>query len=751
MEAEVKQNINKSSEMSGFKLLAIRPLYGCDPKFLKNLNPQQNYQFYQDYSFEYDDIAETKNVKKINHKPIIPKEFYNIQRKDQADITINISAVVGKNGSGKSSLMELLFVSAFLLATQEGILKKKGGKNIENLIQELKIRKELDETELEGLFNKDNSIPHSFFLKYPYRKAEQVTIDQVYRKLILEKEIEKTEKELNLLISLSEEIVGLKNGLKVEIYYQISKTCFRLKIHPDLGEKNCRIEIVPSEFSHLETEGYKAKLIENTRINREKNIENILDLPLDLSEHFFYSIVLNYSHYALNSKELGIWINELFHKNDGYQTPIVINPMRDDGNIDINTENHLVRSRLLANIFLPIGNRKPEESQRCLVNGKIAKRVIIELDRDKFETNKDNSKLLFKNWNNYSKEYWSIIKEKFLLEDKTKRQQTAWDEAAREYILGKLVQISEKYPPYQTYSLGGKLINEKFLDYLNALENDRSHIAFKFHQAINFLKYDYAIIYEQTKSKIKIEQIEQELSPIANQNNIIYFVPPSFLKVDILFSTENDDDSFNHLSSGEKQKIYSTSSIVYHLRYLDSVQEKDTLRYKYQNINLIFDEIELYYHPELQRNFISDFRESVKRTPLLSIQNINCIFVTHSPFILSDIPHTNVLYLKTIGEPPKALPDRHEQQTFGANIHDLLANDFYMEDGFMGEFAKNKIKDIILYLDWELNKNDKNNLAKPTDKWDKISSKKVIDLIGEPMIKQNLRDFWEEVFPSIEN
>jgi len=37
--------------MSGFKLLAIRPLVGCDRRFLKNLTEGEVYQFYNDYKF----------------------------------------------------------------------------------------------------------------------------------------------------------------------------------------------------------------------------------------------------------------------------------------------------------------------------------------------------------------------------------------------------------------------------------------------------------------------------------------------------------------------------------------------------------------------------------------------------------------------------------------------------------------------------------------------------------------------------
>ncbi|VTP91800.1 hypothetical protein [Sphingobacterium daejeonense] len=66
---------------------------------------------------------------------------------------------------------------------------------------------------------------------------------------------------------------------------------------------------------------------------------------------FFYTICVNYSLHGLNSTGEYFWLNGLFHKNDGYKTPLVITPWRDQGNIDINVELHLAQTRILANII----------------------------------------------------------------------------------------------------------------------------------------------------------------------------------------------------------------------------------------------------------------------------------------------------------------------------------------------------------------------------------------------------------------
>lgn len=88
-----------------FKLLAIRPLEGCNPKFLKNLEENRIYKFYNDYIFqdakgnEITDFSRLIQVSNIKYESTTPINLYGDK--------INISAIVGKNGSGKSALVEL--------------------------------------------------------------------------------------------------------------------------------------------------------------------------------------------------------------------------------------------------------------------------------------------------------------------------------------------------------------------------------------------------------------------------------------------------------------------------------------------------------------------------------------------------------------------------------------------------------------------------------------------------------------------
>jgi len=58
--------------------------------------------------------------------------------------------------------------------------------------------------------------------------------------------------------------------------------------------------------------------------------------------------------------------------------------------------------------------------------------------------------------------------------------------------------------------------------------------------------------------------------------------------------------------------------------------------------------------------------------------------------------------------------------TFGANIHTLLSHGFFMEDGLMGEFAKEKINEVIKFLNDKESeikaKEDAQNIIKSANK-----------------------------------
>ncbi|XZF14948.1 hypothetical protein ACTHGU_02345 [Chitinophagaceae bacterium MMS25-I14] len=241
-------------------------------------------------------------------------------------------------------------------------------------------------------------------------------------------------------------------------------------------------------------------------------------------------------------------------------------------------------------------------------------------------------------------------------------------------------------------------------------------------------------IYKQGDNEILAlaEQV-RDIKEISDARTID-LVPPSFFKINIIFDHGGE---FNDLSSGEKQQIFSINTVAYQIYNIASVMY-DEKSYKYNNINIVFDEVELYFHPEMQRTFISNLLHRISTLPLEDqIHNINLLFITHSPFILSDIPSSNILRLTIDKETRKGIQDIRSEQTFGANIHDLLANDFFLENGFMGKFANDKILEAIRQLEnWTESNNADSKLK------DKLY--KIIQLVGEPLVKESLMDLYRE-------
>jgi ABC-type taurine transport system substrate-binding protein len=99
---------------------------------------------------------------------------------------------------------------------------------------------------------------------------------------------------------------------------------------------------------------------------------------------------------------------------------------------------------------------------------------------------------------------------------------------------------------------------------------------------------------------------------------------------------------------------------------------------------------------------------------------------------VSDLPKENIIFLEKDKETGQCkvskLQDRKE--TFGANIHTLFADSFFMDKngGLMGEFAKAKIQTLIDYLD-----------GQESEIKDDQNAQKLLDLIGEPILKRQLQ------------
>ena len=519
----------------------------------------------------------------------------------------------------------------------------------------------------------------------------------------------------------------------------------------------------------VETENYKGN--SDTWIDSDK--ENIINV----AKNFFFTIVTNYSIQSLNYEdyeEEGPWIQKLFHKNDGYSLPIVLNPYRHEYGINTEIEAELTNYRLSA-IFLNSTEEKPfldgynlnrleyhfaPFKYYRIIYAAYRLRAINEQREDIFLDLKDDYDIIDFINDRFLEAYEKkgsctnlILEGLHGLSLNLSQNSQASYMAACVYIVYKVLS-STKYPDYAQYykslhrfehCISCEVVNEGMEKYIEKLIDDESHIANKLHQTVQFINnYDkiqerYGVNLNDPDFSFDFRNYLNSGKSLDNISDIIKELPPPIYKVEIFLNrsgkkndkrSQMDEVPFSKLSSGEKQFAYMMSTYIYHLINLGSIHtatqtnSNGSNRVAYSMINMIFDEMELCFHPEYQRTFVNNLVSYIKRAGLNKTFSFNIILTTHSPFILSDIPVCNILALKD-GEPDEKFKN---EKTLAANIYDILNNGFFMDD-FIGEYSSIFIDEIIKKL------NDSN---------DDISAKeqeillKKISLIGDNLVRIKL-------------
>ena len=112
-----------------------------------------------------------------------------------------------------------------------------------------------------------------------------------------------------------------------------------------------------------------------------------------------------------------------------------------------------------------------------------------------------------------------------------------------------------------------------------------------------------------------------------------------------------------------------------------------------KKILVFFDETEITMHPELQRTIVCNLIEFF--ATFASDYDINMFFLTHSPILLSDIPIGNVCFLRKKEKQSKVIERHGLNNTFGCNIFELFKDSFFLDKGTIGEFSRWKINSIL--------------------------------------------------------
>ncbi|WP_289665628.1 AAA family ATPase [Flavobacterium panacagri] len=689
-------------DKTNFKILAVRPIVGCRREFSKVLKLGVIYKFYNDYEYfkqngEVAGIEEnnTDQVTNIIYTSTVPEDLYKIKTADGHEINLNISSVVGKNGAGKSTLLELLYALSYAIAIKDELI-----------------------ADYKYYLEKFEETSHAFFSEKFH--AIQYVID----------------------------------GLQLELYFSKGNSIFLLRNGP-------------GGYSVFEFSDVGWKYLDKFHVG-------------DL----FYTIAVNYSIYALNgSLYENFWMNSLFHKNDGYRTPIVINPFRTAGNIDVNIEFHLTQTRILYNLSGDsiqgkyIVNKKKVDSLQFNIYpeeldsfGLISYKNVFELYQ---KDNKESVVILFvklmKILTDYEMDSDSIdflqqslqadlkmtnIDDRYVFVDnELDVDYKDITYLCLKYAIRKLFRICSQYLEFNKFY--GILSKDKPVprlqnigELLFALKEDNSHVTIKIRQILFSVKEKYfnnkwEIIRNPRNSGNKAYRNIVEINDFSamikkaesNNNQVLveYLLPVAFFKPELFIKNDDSPNSasiFQTLSSGEQQLIQSVQSIIYHIINLNSVfnsYSTDKIRYKY--LNIVLDEVELYYHPEYQKKFVSELVNSLSKLNIEHILGINILFSTHSPFLLSDIPNANILRIQN-GE----IINSHNELTFGSNIYDLLSNDFFIKDGSIGEYALAEIRKILDYT--------------TKGKYDEAEHqyfKAIAALIGDDVIRNKLKELLQDV------
>ena len=540
---------------------------------------------------------------------------------------------------------------------------------------------------------------------------------------------------INITAIVGENGSGKSRVLKLLIYLIYNK--FNPKEKRNIPVKKAFLICkTPNGYEHLNYD------IDIKKINCNQDLK-------ELEKIDFYSIYHNYLLDTLKTdNSYDNFIDSLYHRSDTYKTPILLEPFKQANVINLNDyidrNNEIFfeqfikekQPEFVKNFFEPNGckiyfNQKKLIKKIETINDMSSGNPILK--SKSIEDFRNDPKLKGVTLGRFTKKSTEEIIKDINSLFRTKKTKEQYQKINNIYFGLKI--LLKDIDGIQNKGFREKLFyclrEEDILTALNeTIENINKRIIFEslFNEDnYNFekKKFEQVVVFEEKilnddknfelfHNYINNSKIYAKIMDIKKIRHIGNYLPSWIYKE--FFENEK---SFDSLSSGEKHYFTFFVNIIYQL---DNLLEVD----RYDTINLFLDEVELSMHPNWQKRFLSDL------FVVLEDYSIGCniIITSHSPFLISDLPKENVIFLEN-GEQKYPFKDK---QTFGANIHTLLSDGFFMDNGLMGEFAKNKINDVIEIL------NDKRKKSKKNIDY----CKNIISLIGEPVLKLTLENMLEE-------
>ncbi len=758
----IRKNKKKNANQHTFRLVAIRVGANNKQEIIRALKTDTTYFFYNDYVDSYDENYRWNGIKKSEtSKPIDPKFFSEVENNYPSPI-INVSAIVGKNGDGKSSLIE------FLLRLVNNYAVSHGYNKYQETLQFI--------PGVDGIvyFEVDGDLFHICCDKeenYPQQENETCS----------KQEEEHLELFYSIVMNYSlyaynshdlDKELGENGGSWIDgLFHKNDSYQTPIVINPMRTEGNIDV----NREHELSVDRLKLELIntndrklldskEAVRMDFTKKNSNAV---LDKTINPFFEKVIDFKAPSLDSMFLDI--NKCIELLEG-QTEYVETNYSESFQFWImycDLFDKYKRFFKVANgraIFYRKANKDKmgQDKQqitdwnRFLVNFTEFVEIFYEDDNKEVvlkaigkakDLTKDMNSLQFQRVIEVIEvaRLWSQkMGMPSMVDDLTGKSDR---KNAIQYLVYKTISIFHKYRPYLNI-IGGEWLYadesnnsgyfclfennnifsalsrcfEQLFETGNPKQIKKSYETLKLRQTYNYLVYNTF----EYKEKVTFDELGKQLKKKSKDvdDELIALLPPPIYKASIMFKDTSIGGHvfpFAQLSSGEQQLILSMTGSLYHLRNLN-YRTTDNNKQFYGNVNVILEEVELYFHPDFQRKYIKYLLKRIQMAKLINIHAINIIVVTHSPFVLSDIPKNNVLFLQE-GRPVRPMQD----ETFGANIHNMLKNGFFLEGGTLGDFAKWKINECFDQL-------HHNHYGEDL--------KELIGMVGEPLIRSQLTQLY---------
>ena len=698
LEITVPKNLWKNNR-SLYKNLVAKKDYLLFLQKYKTMTGFKKRFFFNDFYKKEQDGDVTRNNERT-----LPENFFGDK--------INVQAIVGMNGSGKSTLMDLMFMAinnfAFVFEREYDFPAAKPLCWIQNLFINI-------------YFSISNEADNKIF-EYRLRCTQEGIFFQI--------------KDGNEFVNLHDTLDRVNGSFVLN----------RKKI-----QSNYSLHGLLKEFFFTIVSNYSLQSFVT-----ENYINNCLICMKDKVR-----IPGNFNIYSLGEYDYAkgsiCWIESIFHKNDGYTCPIVLNPKRDNNGININLELDLAKYREISLLLWA------RENKKIFIDGYELQRIVFKID---------NEYILRKLGQSSIQDALKDIDTKLTQQDRTLPSEASnldWLMVSSQlnifpdspelvrltlaYLIKKFESLV-KYPSYRIYdsnqkksifitsSISATQASSNFGELILAVQKDSSHIVTKIQQALHFIKSDWVLDTERKKrvkkwfSREFTDSEYYEVYPLSEHNldNILNTLPPPIFNYDIYLSKKTEPEEKNEpinlkwLSSGEQQLIQTLSTHVYHIRNLMSIIESnkkqlnEDKRIEYPNINLVFDEMEICFHPEFQRQFVNYLIKTITNMGLNVFCSFNIFLITHSPFVISDIPSQRILYLEKGTQ-----DDTKKNSSFAGNIGEMFYDSFFLRST-IGDFAETKIKKIVKEI------KEKRMTA------DSPEVKSLINCIGDSVIKSLLSE-----------